>query len=420
MNAFCPPAGDDRLHVAVVTETYPPDVNGVALSLARLVKGLQDRRHVISLVRPRRHDAEQAVRGAFFEETLTGAWPLPGYPGLRMGTPSAGKLVAAWQRERPDVVHIATEGPLGWSALRAANRLGLPVTSDFRTNFHAYSGHYGAGWLARPMLAYLRYLHNACRLTTVPTPALQGELKNLGFERLRVLGRGVDTALFQPGRRQQALRQHWGAGPDDLVLISVGRLAPEKNLREVVAVYDALQAVLPNVRLVWVGDGPQRAALQARCPHAHFAGDQRGEALAAHYASADLFVFPSLTETYGNVVPEAMASGLPVLAYDLAAAGQLIASGRNGWLAQPGDSVGLQRLALQAAADPIRRRAVGDAAASAVVALGWRGIVQRFEALLHEAIGAVGVGSGAQPAEFSAQVNPQVNLQTSDSRWQPS
>jgi glycosyltransferase involved in cell wall biosynthesis len=179
-----------------------------------------------------------------------------------MGVPSKKALEQLWGLRRPDIVHIATEGPLGWSALQAAARLKLPMTSDFRTNFHAYSRHYGVAWLQKPIMAYLRKFHNRTRYTMVPTEALKRELGECGFENLTVVKRGVDTRVFDPAFRSEALRRSWGAGPDALVVLCVGRLAPEKNLDTLPAAFEAMRRVDDRVRLVLVGDGPSRAELQ--------------------------------------------------------------------------------------------------------------------------------------------------------------
>ena len=195
--------GDQPLRMALVSETYPPEVNGVAMTVARLVQGLRARGHQLQLVRPRQHRQDQAGANGL-DELLVRGLPIPRYPQLKMGLPATGTLLAQWRQRRPDVVHIATEGPLGWSALRAALRLGLPVTSDFRTNFHAYSQHYGIGWLERPIVGYLRGFHNRTQGTMVPTPVLQRELVRHGFENVSVVARGVDTRRFNPGWRSQA------------------------------------------------------------------------------------------------------------------------------------------------------------------------------------------------------------------------
>jgi glycosyltransferase involved in cell wall biosynthesis len=380
--------------VAMVTETYPPEVNGVAMSMARLVHGLHERGHSVQLVRPRQMLTPPDRADARFDEVLTRGCPIPRYPHLRMGLPAKRELMRQWSRQRPDVVHIATEGPLGWSALQAARELNLPVTSDFRTNFHAYGQHYGIGWLATPILAYLRGFHNQAHCTMVPTDAMRSDLAARGFERLHVVGRGVDTRLFDPGRRSAAQRRAWGACDDDLVLAYVGRLAAEKNLDAVLAAYDAVHALRPESKLLFVGDGPLREALRARCPQAVFAGHRGGEDLAAHYASADVFLFPSLTETFGNVTTEAMASGLPVVAFDSAAAGQLIAHGRNGLLAAGTDLPAFVRAALPLAHDAALRSALGAAARETACRIDWRSVVLRFERIVSQVIDS---GSTALP-----------------------
>ena len=186
------------LRIAVVTETYPPEVNGVAMTLARIVDGLQRRNHRIQLIRPRQHAAETPACNVHLEEVLSRGVPIPRYQGLRIGLPAKQALFRLWSLKRPDVVHIATEGPLGWSALAAAVKLRLPVSTGFHTNFHSYSQHYGVGFLKKPITAYLRRFHNRAQATLVPTEDLRRELAILGFENLRVVSRGVDTMLFSP------------------------------------------------------------------------------------------------------------------------------------------------------------------------------------------------------------------------------
>ena len=375
------PAARPSLRLAVVTETWPPEINGVALTLARLVQGLCARNHEVQLIRPRQNREEAARQDVGFHELLMRGMPIPRYPELKLGLPGKGALVRAWTLRRPDLVHIATEGPLGWSALQAARRLRLPVTSDFRTNFHAYSQHYGVGWLKTPIAAYLRKFHNLTRCTMVPTQTLRAELQAMGFQRVSVVARGVDTQRFHPRQRSAALRAAWGAGENTLVMLAVGRLAPEKNLGVVLRAYEAMRAQGADVRLVMVGDGPQRAALQQRCPEAQFAGMRRGEDLAAHYASADLFAFASLTETFGNVTLEALASGLPVLAFHTAAAGDWVHHGHNGWLLPVDHEEAFVQQAAHLAQAPALVRSAATRARDQVAPLDWAHIAQQVESI---------------------------------------
>ncbi len=322
-----------------------------------------------------------------------------------MGLPQTQSLLSLWSDQRPDLVHIATEGPLGWSALRAARRLGLPVSSDFRTNFHAYAQHYGLSLLKRPVLAYLRRFHSRTACTMVPTEALRRELAGQGFRDLSVVARGVDTTRFHPRKRSAELRRQWGVAEQDTVAICVGRLAPEKNLTDLVGAFRAMRCIDARTKLVIVGDGPARQQLQTACPDAVLAGSRTGNDLAAHYASADVFLFPSLTETFGNVTPEAMASGLPVLAYGYAAAAQLIQSGHNGLLAPYKASRDFADLAERLAADPEHARRMGVAARRSAERLDWDTVLDQVEALFSRvARGGNALRSSAEEAAPSSAV----------------
>ena len=370
------------LRIACVTETYPPEVNGVAMTVARLVQSLRARHHAVQVVRPRQKSDVGPTSADGAGDVLVRGVPIPRYAGLRMGLPCMGRLVKLWKQQRPDVVHIATEGPLGRSALLAARSLGLPVCSEFRTNFHAYSQHYGLGFLRGPIIGYLRRFHNATQCTMVPTQALHDDLQREGFHNLLTVARGVDIRRFDPSHRSEALRAQWGAAPNDLVVTCVGRLAPEKNLVTLVAAFEAIRRTQPRARLVLVGDGPMRKELQARCPDAVFAGQRIGDDLAAHYASADLFLFPSVTETFGNVTTEAMASGLAVVAFDYAAAQRVIEDGVNGALVPFDDAAAFVAKASRTADDLAHCRVLGARARTSVMALDWDSIAAQVEGVM--------------------------------------
>jgi glycosyltransferase involved in cell wall biosynthesis len=382
------------LRIACVTETYPPEVNGVAMTIARLVQSLRSRHHVVQVVRPRQSADAGTPSADGHGDVLVRGVPIPRYAGLRMGLPCMGTLVKLWSQQRPDVVHIATEGPLGRSALLAARALGLPVCSDFRTNFHAYSQHYGFGFLRRPIIAYLRRFHNATQCTMVPTQALHDDLATDGFRGLTTVARGVDVRRFDPAHRSDALRAQWGAAPGDLVVTCVGRLAPEKNLGTLAAAFDAIRRDHPRARLVLVGDGPMRKELRTRCPGAIFAGQRIGADLATHYASADLFLFPSVTETFGNVTTEAMASGLAVVVFDYAAAHRLVRHGENGALVPFDDSAAFVATAVRIAADLANCRVLGARARISVMPLDWDSIAAQVEGVMASVIRAVEPAAG--------------------------
>jgi len=368
------------MNIALVTETFPPEVNGVAMTLSRLVGGMRERGHLVEVVRPRqKSELTSGVTDASELDYVVPGVPIPFYSALRMGLPVTGQLKKRWRERRPDVVHIATEGPLGLAALRAAHLLKLPVTSSFHTNFHQYGGHYGLTLGRDLALRYLRWFHNRTLNTMVPASDLKAQLAADGFERLTVLARGVDAALFSPAKRSEAVRAAWGAATDDPVMIYVGRIAAEKNLALVVEAFLTLQQAQPRAKFVLVGDGPERTALEKAHPQFHYAGMRRGEELAAHYASADLFAFASTTETFGNVVTEALASGLVVLAYDYAATREHVRDGVNGFSATFGDREafldGVRTLVERRADWPVIRVAARKSAES----ITWKTIFDVFE-----------------------------------------
>jgi len=370
------------MRIGIVTETYPPEINGVALTVHHLAAGLAARGHSIDLIRPRQPESHADERGIdAFEVPGIG---LPRYPGLRLGLPAGRRLQQRWLQQRPDAIYVATEGPLGWSAMRAAGQLGIPLSSGFHTRFDHYAGHYGVRLLTPLVRAYLRRFHRRAMATLVPTSTLAQELHAMGIANACLLRRAVDTKLFHPDRRDAALRASWGIDALTPVVLYVGRIAPEKNLQLAVQAFRAIQQQAPQARYVWVGEGPARAALQAANPDFIFAGAQRGEALARHYASADLFPFPSLSETFGNVVIEAMAAGLPVVAFAQGAALEHLADGINGYAIEPGDAAAFVQAAATLASNPALIRHMGRAAHAGVAGLSPDAVIRDFETLLRD------------------------------------
>ncbi len=374
------------LRIAIVTETFPPEVNGVAMTLGRIVEGLLQRGFVVQLIRPRQSVDDKLHSGDGVELVLAKGMPIPTYQDLRLGLPMKGTLCKLWTLQRPDIVHVATEGPLGWSAVCAASKLKLPVTSSFHTNFHRYSQHYGIGLFTRLIDRYLCKLHNRTDATLVPTRAMMRELQERSYKKVMLLSRGVATSLFSPEKRSHELRKSWGATQDEVVVLFVSRLAREKNVGLVIEAFQTIRLRLPGAKLVLVGDGPLRKQLQADCPQAVFAGVRKGEDLAAHYASGDVFLFPSLTETFGNVVPEALASGLAVLSYANAAARELIITGQNGVLINPGAAAEFIEAAAALASDKALQNTLRLAAPASVTQLSWDAVHNSFAETLCKTI----------------------------------
>lgn len=376
-----PPA----MRLLLITDTYPPEINGVARTLSTLARGLTARGHAVEVVTTRAAEPDEPEGTP--ARHLVPSLPLPGYPGLRVGLATRGRLRRLFERFRPDVLYVATETPLGLAAIRAASKAGIPVVSGFHTNFQTYLGDYappGVAALARPLLCAL---HNRTARTLTPSADTAAMLRTWGIRDVGVLGRGVDTTLFDPARRCTELRRSWGAGDATPVALYVGRVAAEKNLDLLVRAFDAFRTIHPQAPCVVVGDGPRRQALQAAHPDFVFAGNQTGEELARHYASADVFLFPSVTETFGNVVLEALAAGLLPVAYDYAGPRQLIRHDTNGWLAPLGDETGFLNCTTTAASgwNDAGRRA---RARSVALEHGWPQVIEQFEAELHAVLPA--------------------------------
>jgi len=372
-------------HICIVTETYPPEVNGVALTLEHLVKGLIAQGYSVSVVRPHQAAADSGRSLYDCEVTLVGGMPLPGYDGLQFGLPAGRVLRRAWRKSPPDVVYVATEGPLGWSAVRLARCLGIPIVSGFHTNYHTYSLHYHLGLIENLVFRYLRRFHNRTACTLVANSDLRERLCTWGFNNVNVLDRGVDNKVFSPDHRSRELRREWGVSDDEVAVLYVGRLAPEKNINLAISTYRAMKRLRASVKFVLVGDGPSRAALQNENPDLVFAGMRKGEQLARHYASADLFLFPSETETFGNVTLEAMASGLGVVAYDYAAAKVHIKDGETGMSVPYGDQERFIESAVRLARESQFLAIVRRRAREHIKAYDWPRVVERFENLLWSA-----------------------------------
>ncbi|MFP4280090.1 MAG: glycosyltransferase family 4 protein [Halochromatium sp.] len=391
-----------RLHVALVTETYPPEINGVANTLAQLARGLERRGHQTSLVRPRQPADRRQARQA--RELLVAGVPLPGYRGLRFGWPALGAVQRRWREARPDAVYIATEGPLGHAALRAARRLEIPTLTGFHTQFQQYCSHYGVGLLMQPIIGLLKRFHNHSGATLVPTRALQRDLANAGFRNLHVLSRGVDTERFSPAYRSAALRAAWGCGDDTVVALYVGRIAAEKHIDLAIEAFARIRRARPDSRCVLVGDGPELAHLRRQHPDLVYTGAKVGAELATHYASADLFLFPSLTETFGNVLTEALASGLAPIAFDYAAAREHLRHGENGYSVAMADRAAFLAQAEQAVSDPEQLRRLGHEARRTAESLSWERVIRELERHLFSVIDCAGnQGERHEPIPATAE-----------------
>jgi glycosyltransferase involved in cell wall biosynthesis len=358
------------MKIDIVTDTFPPDVNGVAMTLGRLMEGLRERGHRVHVIRTGLSNGNR--------ETSAASIALPGYKEIRVGLPGPFKFKKRWTKRRPDAIYVATESPLGSSAIKAAKCLGIPVATGFHTNFQDYMERYRLGGLQPAAMAYLRRFHNRADCTITPSPEMLLRLRSEGLREVHLLGRGVDTRLFTPEKRCEALRASWGAGVGSPVAIVVGRIAAEKNLELAISSFARMREAVPDLLCVVVGEGPLRERLAECHRDVKFTGLQTGEDLARHYASADLLLFPSETETFGNVLLEGMASGLVTVSYNYAAAAQHVRHGINGLTAPKGDADAFTQAALEALRRH-RESEIKQAARGTAQQLGWDGVIESFE-----------------------------------------
>ncbi len=374
------------MRVALFTDTYLPQVNGVSRTLARLVRHLADGGHEVALVSPRIEEAP--AEHVVLHHRLRGV-PVPVYPELLLTGPLGRRGRAALDDFAPDVVHCATESTVGRGGRRWALRRGHPLVTSFHTNFPEYAAGYGLGFAESFAWALLRRFHEPALRTLCPSRATLEELRARGFhERLGIWSRGVDSHLFDPARRSAELREELAPGAE-VVLLYVGRLAPEKRIETLFEAFVRLRGrTESSVALVLTGDGPLGDDLRRRAePGVHFTGYLRGEALSAAYASADICAFPSDTETFGNVVTEAMASGLPVVGADRGGVRDTIRHGETGFLTRPRDPEALAEALLELVENPALRKEMGAAARADARTRSWPAILEGVVEVYREAAG---------------------------------
>lgn len=372
------------MNIMIVTDTYPPDINGVARTLQTLAHGLSAEGHKVVVVTTTADHADEGKK-AGVQVIGMSAMPLPGYAGIRVGLVSRRQMEELITIHQTEAMYVAVESLMGLNAVRAAGRMGVGTVSGFHTNFHTYSQDYSLPILRQGAESYLRHVHNRTARTLTPSESTAQQLRDMGIHNVGVLGRGVDTKLFNPQRRAADLRKEWGITDADApVAIFVGRIAAEKNLPLVVKSFHQIMQQRPDARCVFVGDGPMAAELKSSYPEFIHAGARTGEDLARHYASADLFVFPSMSETFGNVITEAMASGLVTVSYNYAATLQNVKHGINGFAATYGDEAHFLQTVNEALThwndDVLRASAVHTASG-----LSWTSIVSQFAQELKDA-----------------------------------
>lgn len=343
-------------------------MNGVTGSVLQILRHLERLGHEAHVIAPSAVSAPTDVSGARIEPIPS--LPLPGYRHVRVGTSGAHRLAASLGRFQPDIVHLASPFALGWRGVLAAERLDLPAVAAYQTDVVAYTERYRIPATTGIAQTHIARLHRRATMTLAPSADSAGQLASLGVDRVRRWGRGVDAERFHPSRRNPVLRAEWNA---EVVIGYVGRLAPEKQVEDLAALRE-----IPGTRLVIVGDGPSRARLEAVLPNAVFLGHLDGAALAAAMASFDLFVHPGESETFGQTLQEAHASGIPVVATGRGGPLDLVRMGIDGWLYRPGDLDDLRMRVADLAGDTRKRRAFGEAGHEAVQERSWESVCDQL------------------------------------------
>ena len=364
------------LRIALFTGNYNHIEDGVSRTLGRLVGYLEDRGHAVLVLGPTMDDPVMDQPGTFVAAPSVS---FPARPEYRLATGFPRALRQRVTAFRPDLVHVASPDVLGHRAITWGRRQGLPVVSTYHTHFPSYLGYWGPTWIEPLAWATARRFYGRCTEVYVPTPTILQELYDHGIDTtLRLWPRGIEADRFHPGFRSADWRQSHGFGPDDVVVAFVSRLVKEKGLDVFSATVRALQAEGAPVRALVVGEGPMREPLRADLPGAVFAGHLSGDGLSAAYASSDVFLFPSETETFGNVTLEAMASGLAVVAADAAGSASLIDDGRTGLLCPPRDRPAFLDATRRAVADAGLRQRLGAGAVEAAGAYDWADVLARM------------------------------------------
>lgn len=362
------------LKITLVTETFPPEINGVALTLEKLHKFLNKSGHQPSVIRPRRYSETRRPE-------LVQGFPIPMYPKLRFGIGSPLRLYQTIKNIMPDIIHLATEGPLGLACLGIAKSLCIPVVSSFHTNFDLYANDYRLGFLTSGISHYLKWFHNQTEATFAPSNACLERLQVLGYKNVKIWTRGVDTDLFNPTQKDLKFKSKLGLSETDILLLYVGRLAPEKNIGALLDTFKKAKSTLSrqgrNLFLAMVGTGPllEHSDLE-KTNGIILPGELRGTVLAQWYASADIFVFPSTSETFGNVILEAQASGLPVLCLHSQATQERITNHQDGILAASNEE--FEKQIINLTEDKSKRAYLGKNAFITAKAQKWEDIFNRL------------------------------------------
>ena len=371
------------VRILFVSESFLPHMNGVTNSVLRVVDHFSAAGDDLGIIAPQWPGAEKHLRtscGRRVRVRRVPSAPMPGYSDVRIATTSATALRRRIADFQPDVIHLASPTILGGRAVIAAQKEGVPTVAVYQTDIPGYTARYGMPFLESASWQLLKDVHNRATVNLAPSTATRDQLIQHGIENVHLWRRGVDTSLFSRSLRDESLRAQL-AEPGERIVLYVGRLAVEKQVSDLKVIHD-----MPGVRLVIVGDGPERDALRRAMPRARFVGHRSGTDLATYFASADLFIHPGELETFGQTIQEAMASGLPVIAPRRGGPTDLISPSRTGWLYTPGMLDEMRSAASDLLFDDAKRRAFGEAAQESVRKRTWPVLAEQLRGYYRSAI----------------------------------
>ena len=360
----------------MIAESFLPQMNGVTHSLLRVLDHLAERGDEAVVIAPgTRGDRPREVAGARVQRVPSFA--MPRYRKVRVAPGGVAPIRRLLRDFEPDIVHVASPFVLGWRGVLAAQDLGLPSVAVYQTEVPAYAARYGMRGLEHLLWTHVRNIHQRASLTLAPSSYTVEQLTRVGVEDVELWARGVDSTRFDPAHRSAAFRAKAGVSDDghgpEVVVGFVGRLAMEKQVEDLRVLAD-----IPGVRLVIVGEGPQKERLRRLLPTAHFTGFLGGDALAQAVASFDIMTAPGEFETFCQTIQEAMASGVPVVAPARGGPLDLVDSSRTGWLYSPGDLAGLRAHVVDLAGDAAKRRAFGRTARQTVLGRTWKSVCSQL------------------------------------------
>ena len=353
------------MRIALFSEVYWPMVSGVGVTLRNLTGALQARGHEVRVYTATYQSPDGAPTPA--EVYQAPSVPLFLYPDVQWAFPRTRDLVADLARFSPDVTHVATEFAMGLAGLKASRQLGIPVVASAHTDYEKYASRYGVEWAWKMGWTYLRWFYGQTSRVLCPSRVYEQHLRSRGVAHTGLWTRGIDCDQFNPRHRSDAYRECFGVGPDDTLVTYVGRLAAEKDLEQLLDAWTMLAPLRGNAQLALVGQGPMmREIAERRIPGVHLTGLLKGRELAEAYASADVFAFPSTTETFGNVALEAMASGLAGAVAGVGGMLDFCDDGSNSLLVKPQDTGHMaHQLARLLHDTPLRKRLAAGALATA-------------------------------------------------------